>query len=62
MMIPVERIQFWHAVDTEVELLAVWNPNEKPDPWARYRNTQTLQEYTCRLEAFRARYQPRVNQ
>lgn len=28
------------------------------EPWAQYKNTQTGQEYTCRLEAFQARFQP----
>jgi len=26
------------------------------DPWVRYRNTQTGQEYTCRQEAFLQRF------
>lgn len=62
MIKPLEQVKFWRSADdVEMELLAVWNPNEEPDPWARFRNTSTLQEYTCRLEAFRARYQPVVN-
>lgn len=61
MIKPLEQIKLWQAEDVEVELLAVWNPNEEQDPWARFRNTETQQEYTCRLEAFRARYQPIVN-
>jgi hypothetical protein len=28
------------------------------EPWAQYKNTQTGQEYTCRLEAFEARFTP----
>jgi hypothetical protein len=28
------------------------------DPWVRYINTQTEQEYTCRLEAFLQRFSP----
>jgi hypothetical protein len=40
------------------ELIAIYNPNEENDPWAQYVNTQTGQEYTCRLEAFQARFQP----
>jgi hypothetical protein len=28
------------------------------DAWVRYTNTQTLKEYTCRLEAFLQRFQP----
>ena len=30
------------------------------DPWIRYRNQTTLQEYTCRLEAFLARFSPKA--
>jgi hypothetical protein len=28
------------------------------DPWVSYINTQTKQEYTCRQEAFLARFSP----
>ncbi len=28
------------------------------DPWAHYHNTKTQQEYSCRLEAFLARFSP----
>jgi hypothetical protein len=28
------------------------------DPWVRYINTETLQEYTCRREAFQQRFSP----
>ncbi len=28
------------------------------DPWAYYHNTKTQQEYSCRLEAFLARFSP----
>jgi hypothetical protein len=31
------------------------------DLWIRYRNQLTQQEYTCRLEAFLARFSPKVN-
>ena len=31
------------------------------DLWIRYRNQQTLQEYTCRLEAFLARFSPKAD-
>ena len=30
------------------------------DLWIRYRNQTTLQEYTCRLEAFLARFSPKA--
>jgi hypothetical protein len=40
----------------EFVVLAVYNPNEEPDPWVRYENIQTEQEYTCRLEAFQSRF------
>ena len=41
----------------EFAVLAVWNPTEEPDPWVRYQNILTEQEYTCRLEAFQTRFQ-----
>jgi len=28
------------------------------DAWVAYSNVQTLKEYSCRLEAFRQRFQP----
>jgi len=40
------------------ELTAIYTPNEEQDPWAQYKNSSTGQEYTCRLEAFEARFQP----
>jgi len=39
-----------------MEVLATYNPNEEPDTWIKYRNKTTLQEYTCRLEAFLSRF------
>ena len=42
----------------QFEILALWCPNEEADTWVRYRNTQTLQEYTCRQEAFLSRFSP----
>jgi hypothetical protein len=36
-------------------VLAVWCPNEEPDAWVKYCN-QNSTEYTCRLEAFTARF------
>jgi hypothetical protein len=38
----------------EFTVLAVWNPNEENDPWIRYSNQDN--EFTCRLEAFYARF------
>ena len=48
----------WRGQDVEMELLAVYAPNEEPDTWIKYRNARTLQEYTCRWEAFLSRYTP----
>jgi hypothetical protein len=47
----------WQGANSQEEftIVAVWNPNEEPDPWARYVN-QAGNEYTCRLEAFLARF------
>jgi hypothetical protein len=49
----------WRGSDNRAEftILAVWNPNEEHDPWVRYRN-QDDSEFTCRLEAFLARFSP----
>jgi hypothetical protein len=57
----IEKIRFWQALDREMELVAVWNPNEEQDPWVRYRDTSSQQEYTCRLEAFQSRFTPRLD-
>jgi len=47
----------WAGVNTrdEFTVLAVWNPNEEPDPWVRY-SSQDDRELTCRLEAFLSRF------
>jgi len=42
----------------EFELLSVYKPFEDPDDWARYRDILNDQTYTCRLEAFLARFHP----
>ena len=34
---------------------------EDQDPWVEYTNTQTQQVYTCRQEAFLARFSLQVN-
>jgi hypothetical protein len=49
--------KYWgDANGQEFELLAIWNPNEEQDPWARYRDILNDREYTCRLAAFQARF------
>jgi hypothetical protein len=50
----------WRGTDGEKEFViqAIWNPNEEPDAWVRYTDN-TLQEYTCRLEAFLSRFTQR---
>ena len=52
----------WVGMDTRQEftILAIWNPNEEPDPWVRYSN-QDDREFTCRLEAFLSRFSPLSN-
>ena len=35
---------------------ARYNPNEEDDLWIEYENELTKQIYTCRLEAFLARF------
>ena len=51
----------WTANDQIFLVLAVYNPNEEHDPWVQYINESTKQEYTCRAEAFEARFTPRVD-
>lgn len=40
------------------KIKAIFNPNEENDPWVEYFNTDTLQEYSCRQEAFLLRFSP----
>lgn len=54
---PKHMSKYWgDANGQEFELLAIWNPNEEQDPWARYRDILNDREYTCRLEAFESRF------
>ena len=56
---PRTMSKYWNnASGQEFELLAVWCPNEEPDPWARYRDILNDREYTCRFEAFASRFRP----
>ncbi len=38
------------------DLIATYCPNEESDPWVKYLNVDTRQEYTCRKEAFESRF------
>ena len=59
MTLPRDMHKRWSSTNgQEFELLAIWNPNEEPDPWARYRDILEDREYTCRLEAFESRFRP----
>jgi len=51
----------YQGANVTVELLREWCPNEEPDTWVEYKNTVTGQLYTCRKEAFLARYAPISN-
>ena len=42
------------------KVTSVYCPNEENDTWVTYHNEETLQEYTCRQEAFLARFSPIV--
>ena len=46
---------------TTFKVIAKYNPNEENDPWVSYINESTKQEYSCRLEAFLARFSPIVD-
>jgi hypothetical protein len=43
------------------KVTALYAPNEEPDTWVAYHNERTGQEYTCRLEAFLARFSEIAN-
>ncbi len=43
---------------TTFKVKAIYNKNDENDPWVEYFNTQTLQEYSCRQEAFLSRFRP----
>ena len=59
MTLPRNMSKFWSDTNgQEFEVLAIWNPNEEPDPWVRYRDILQDREYTCRLEAFESRFRP----
>ena len=59
MSLPRGMNKYWSSTTgQEFELLAIWCPNEEPDPWARYRDILNDQEYQCRLEAFQSRFRP----
>ena len=45
----------------EFRVLAITYPNEEPDAWIEYVNTQTGQVYSTRLEAFTSRFHPLPN-
>lgn len=49
-------IRYTSSDGKEFEIVAVYCPNEEPDTWVKYRNKATQQEYTCRKEAFDARF------
>jgi hypothetical protein len=58
-MRPIEQVKRWSDnYGHEFTLLRVWNPNEESDPWAEYASVATGQVYTCRMEAFRSRFNP----
>jgi hypothetical protein len=53
----IERpIYYGDAHGNEFVIMAVYNPNEETDPWVKYENIQTEQEYSCRLAAFESRF------
>jgi len=54
-----QELRRWASTDNTVfEVIATYNPNEEQDPWVKYRNVATGQEYTCRQEAFESRFSP----
>lgn len=54
-----ENPELWRTADNTVfKVIARYTPNEDNDPWIEYENTTTQARYTCREEAFRARFTP----
>jgi triacylglycerol esterase/lipase EstA (alpha/beta hydrolase family) len=48
--------RFTDGKGSNFRVVAKYNPNEEHDPWVKYINEKTKQEYSCRLEAFLARF------
>jgi len=48
--------QLWSTSDAKFRITDL--TAQEDDAWVAYTNTQTGQEYTCRLEAFRSRFSP----
>jgi hypothetical protein len=47
--------ELWRTHDKEFRVIARYN-TEDNDPWIEYENYKTKERYTCRLEAFEARF------
>ena len=60
MTIAFNTTDLWTAGEAQVRVLAVYCPNEEQDPWVEFENVNTLARYSCRQEAFLARYQVRL--
>ena len=59
MALPRGMNKYWSTANShEFELLSVYTPFEEVDEWARYRDILNDNTYTCRLEAFLARFRP----
>jgi hypothetical protein len=48
--------QVWTSTDAQFRINDMMITED--DAWVSYTNVKTLQEYSCRLEAFRQRFQP----
>jgi len=48
--------ELWRTTDKEFRVIARYCPNEDTDTWIEYENYKTKERYTCRLEAFLARF------
>ena len=51
--------QVWTAMDKQFRITDMTVTED--DAWVYYTNINTLEEYSCRLEAFTHRFQPQVN-
>jgi hypothetical protein len=56
-----EVTRFSSADGKTFKVIAKYNPNEEDDLWVEYVNERTSQKYSCRMEAFLARFSPIVD-
>lgn len=57
-----KTIKEWTSSDgVNFIVTSLYTPEEDNDTWVTYVNKTTLQEYSCRWEAFVHRFRPHIN-